>query len=104
MQLVFTVEEFRVLIHVLRECDTLVKDRPKLLRSSALLLDRLLAREFSLSADELEDLNFILHLADDKLTRTMAKTPERLNIEEARRDAVLLGRLIERVTEACAMA
>ncbi len=104
MQLVFTVEEFRVLVHVLRDSENLVKDRPRLLRASGLLLERILARDFCLSVDELEDLNDILHFAQDKMTRTIAKVPDQLDIEQARRDAILLDRLIERVTEACAMA
>lgn len=100
MQVVFTIEEFRLLVHILREHaehdpspDTLLQP------TAATLLQKVLARDFSFSIDELEDLEEILKTREQatKSEAGVAPTPEQAH------DSDVLDHLLDRVTEACAM-
>lgn len=98
MQLVFTVEEFRVMIHLLRDFCSDTENRIQLIRAGNQLLEKLMGRDFGLSLDELEDLEEILRRSRESL----ASRPG--DPEELAHDRLLLERVLERVTEACAMA
>lgn len=103
MQLVFTVEEFRLLNHVLRNCGPDLQDRPQLRSSAPQLLQKLLAHDFGFSLDELEDLEEIMKLENDRLRQLPAAQFDN-EPEEVSHRLMLLERIIDRVTEACAMA
>jgi transposase len=98
MQVVFSVEEFRFLVHTLREFS---ESHPELSAQSkaSALLDKVLAHDFAFSIDELEDLEQILKAYESKAY------PELVDSQswEKRRNAQLLERVLDRVTEACAM-
>ncbi len=100
MQVVFTIEEFRLLVHILREHAEFDIDPHTSLRSSAAaLLEKVLSRDFSFSIDELEDLEEILKAQEHRirLASSAAESAEQLH------EADLLDRVLDRVTEACAM-
>lgn len=98
MQVVFSVEEFRFLVHALRE---LSESQPESsLRSAAsTLLEKVLAHDFAFSIDELEDLEEILKAYESKAYAELADSQS----WEKRHNAQLLERVLDRVTEACAM-
>ena len=100
MQLVFTIEEFRLLVHILREhSDNDSSPETSLLRAATALLQKVLARDFRFSIDELEDLEEILKIEEQKVHggNDATCTPEQVHNTE------LLEHLLDRVTEACAM-
>ena len=104
MQVVFTIEEFRLLVHILREhSENALQLGSSRQNSAQALLEKILGRDFGFSLDELEDLQELLKFYEQKTLRALAdpalpRTSERLHQEE------LLERVIDRVTEACAMA
>lgn len=104
MQVVFSIEEFRFLVHILREQNEGdLQPHTSLQSSAAELLEKILGRDFGFSLDELEDLEEILKIHEQKLRReladpSLAHAPEKVHEEE------VLDRVIDRVTEACAMA
>lgn len=103
MQLVFTIEEFRVLVHILREHSEHDPHPDTSLRNSAAaLLEKVFARDFSFSIDELEDLEQILQEREQRMKREMADGTRPHTAEELHEED-LMQRVLDRVTEACAM-
>ncbi len=67
------------------------------------LLQHVIDRELGLSSEELDALAALLAEQLDKLREEISRTPEPAR-EELRRQQVLLSQLLDKVTEACAMA
>ena len=102
MQVVFSIEEFRLLVHVLRkysESDS--QPYTSLQKSATDLLEKILARDFGFSIDELEDLELILK-GKEKSVRESLKS-ENAPSPELRHEEEVLEHVLDRVTEACAM-
>ncbi len=100
MQVVFTIEEFRLLVHILRaHAENDPHPATSLQSAAAGLLEKVLARDFCFGIDELEDLEEILKSDEAKMRLDLAgrHTPEQAH------DGELLERILDRVTEACAM-
>lgn len=103
MQLVFNIEEFRLLVRVLREqCEGDLKQQTSLRESAGALLEKVLARDFGFSLDELEKLEEILHVKE-KMVRQALEDPACAELPELRHTEEVLEHIIDRVTEACAM-
>ena len=103
MQVVFSIEEFRLLVHVLREySETDSQPYTSLQKSAADLLEKIMARDFGFSIDELEDLELILQ-GKEKTVRESLKS-ENAPSPEVRHEEEVLEHVLDRVTEACAMA
>jgi hypothetical protein len=100
MQLVFTVDEFRVLIDALLESEREELSSDHYVNSASPLLQKALAHDFGFGIDELEDLEEILKAYSARLAQQACRD----NDEEAMRRRALLSRVQDRVTEACAMA
>jgi len=101
MQVVFTIEEFRLLVHILREqSETDLQPATSLKASAAALLEKVLARDFGFSLDELEDLEAILHVQEDKVRHAMDAAGRSAETEH---EEQVLEHVLDRVTEACAM-
>ncbi len=98
MQVVFSIEEFRLLVHILRDhAETDPHPDTSLRSSAAALLEKVLARDFGFSIDELEDLEEILKSHQQRIRQAAGGSPEQ------KHDAELYERVLDRVTEACAM-
>jgi hypothetical protein len=103
MQVVFSIEEFRLLVHVLRECsESDSQPYTSLQKSATDLLEKILARDFGFSIDELEDLELILQ-GKEKKVREALQDPACTKLPEVRHEEEVLEHVIDRVTEACAM-
>ena len=102
MQVVFSIEEFRLLVHVLREySESDSQPYTSLQKSATDLLQKILARDFGFSIDELEDLELILQ-GKEKTVRESLKS-ENAPSPEVRHEEEVLEHVLDRVTEACAM-
>lgn len=102
MQVVFSIEEFRLLVHVLREySESDSQPYTSLQKSATDLLEKILARDFGFSIDELEDLELILQ-GKEKTVRESLKS-ENAPSPEVRHEEEVLEHVLDRVTEACAM-
>ncbi len=97
MQVVFSVEEFRFLVHTLREYSE--SQGSSFQTNASALLDKVLAHDFAFSIDELEDLEEILKAYESTAYSELAGSQS----WEKRHNAQLLERVLDRVTEACAM-
>lgn len=102
MQVVFSIEEFRLLVHALRECSESDSQPTPLQKSATDLLEKILARDFGFSLDELDDLETILQ-GKEKEVRKALEDPACTSLPEVRHEEEVLEHVIDRVTEACAM-
>lgn len=98
MQVVFSVEEFRFLVHFLREYSE-SQPASSFQSAASALLEKVLAHDFGFSIDELEDLEEILKAYESKAYNELAGSQS----TQKRHNAELLERVLDRVTEACAM-
>lgn len=101
MQVVFTIDEFRTLVHVLREHEHEAEqgqDQGAISR----ILQKLLARDFAFAADELEALEDLLVKESERLkgAQIHSNEPEKETFLRHRR---VLEQLLDKVVEACAM-
>ena len=100
MQVVFSIEEFRLLVHILREySETGAQPQTSLQTSASVLLQKILVRDFCFSIDELEDLEEILKAKES----TLHLKPGEEYTQDRAHTTELMGRLLDRITEACAM-
>ncbi len=103
MQVVFSIEEFRLLVHILREHSEQDTHPDTSLRNPAsALLEKVLARDFCFSIDELEDLEEILQQREKRMKREMADGTRPHTAEELHEENIM-EHVLDRVTEACAM-
>ena len=103
MQVVFSIEEFRLLVHVLREySESDSQPYTSLQKSATDLLEKILARDFAFSIDELEDLELILQ-GKERTVRESLKESANAPSPEVRHEEEVLEHVLDRVTEACAM-
>lgn len=97
MQLLFTREEQKVLGLVLEELASGGEGSIK--TKSYALLDRVIARDFGMAVDELEDLQDILAAYDKMMRQRLASTNDPL----LRQKEQMLQKIKDKVTEACMM-
>ncbi len=102
MQLIFTVNEFTTLAHIMGECESSAQAPPRLLTSITAIRQRLLARDFGFAIDELEDLEEVLRCYRDKLkgeqdSATLAERESRIE------RLTTLEHIIDKVEDACMM-
>jgi len=102
MQLVFTVEELKVLADTLLECEARARHQAN--NPVTPLLQKVLARDLRLGVDELEDMEQMLKDAAARLKCELDETPAGARKDELLRRQEMLERVIDRVTEACVMA
>lgn len=104
MQVVFTFEEFRILVHVLREISENTGHPSTFQQTSAsAILEKVLARDFSFTVDELDDMEEFLKDRQARMTRDLAD-PACSQMLEKMHEQAIIERMLDRVTEACAMA
>ncbi len=116
MQLWFTVDEYELLANLLMQRDRELRE--ELARTDARefkaglqeelrmlngLENRILRRDLQLGADELDFLAEVLNHCYRELVREIARTDRREFKNFLQRRAELLGRVRDRVVEACAM-
>ncbi len=101
MQLIFTVEEFRTLVHLLREHendDQRGQDKGVLTR----ILQKILERDFGFASDELEALEDLLVEENEKLKNLPIPSTE-LERETFLHHRRVLEQTLDKIVEACAM-
>ena len=102
MQLIFSIDEFMTLVHILRESETDAQLKRSLRDSAEPILQKLLNREFGFAIDELEDMEEILREYSGKLKQEAEVTSPRGEQTSLVRQKVL-DRIMDKVSEACAM-
>ena len=104
MQLTFTPDEFRLLVELLLEHER----ESMLARHSGdhviALVQKFLNHDLALALDELEDLEEFLKDAKFRIYREMGRCKDPVAVREFERRHQLLEEILDRVTEACAMA
>jgi hypothetical protein len=95
MQLQFTRDELKLLADILNNSEN---------RAAETLLDRVLTRDLRFGFDELEDLADILRTYQDTLPAQIGGTKEPERKRQLQRQQRLLAPMVDKVTEACAMA
>ncbi len=99
MQLIFTREEQQILAEVLEELS--LKGEEPIKTKSYALLDRVIARDFGMAADELEDLQDIL--AAYKKTMRQRVATAQTGDAALRQKQQIVEKIMDKVTEACMM-
>ncbi len=101
MQLIFTIDEFRTLVHILREHEN---DEQQGQQRGAMsgILQKILERDFGFASDELEALEDLLRKESERLKNAQIPStePEREMFIRHRR---LLDQTLDKIVEACAM-
>jgi hypothetical protein len=95
MQLQFTRDELKLLADILNNSEN---------RAAENLLDRVLTRDLRFGFDELEDLAGILRTYQNTLSAQISGTKERERKRQLQEHQRLLAHMVDKVTEACAMA
>lgn len=103
MQLIFTVEEYKALINILRECASEVHAEEQSQNPVLPILENVLNRDLCFGFDQLEDLEGILSEYRAKVKRELDKPLRRDHREALLHRERLVGHMIEKVTESCAM-
>jgi tRNA C32,U32 (ribose-2'-O)-methylase TrmJ len=100
MQVIFTIDEFRTLVHVLREHEH--EAEPGRDQAISRILRKVLERDFGFAADELQVLEDLLAKASKRLKGAPIPPtePERETFLRQRR---LTEQILDKVVEACAM-
>jgi len=99
VQLIFTREEQQSLAEVLEEL-SLRGEGPVKIKSYA-LLDRVIAHNFGMAADELEDLHDILAAYKKMMRQQLTTAPA--GDAALRQKQQILDKIMDKVTEACMM-
>jgi hypothetical protein len=92
MQLRFTIDELNLLAEVLEYNDA--ED----------LVDRVLARNIQFTSDELDRMAEMLSARDRELRDAISKADDAATKRNWERTRALLQRVLDKITEACAMA
>lgn len=115
MQLFLTTDELKLLVDIVEHCDRELRERidshPEQVNElnqkrdcCAKLLDRIVARDFAFGYDELEDMVEMLTVCRATFRAEIAnlRRSELCGVLEKRQQ--LLDHMLDKVTEACAMA
>ncbi len=101
MQLIFTIDEFRTLVHVLREHENEHQKGQKQGLTSS-ILEKLLERDFGFATDELETLEDLLVKESERLKDAQIPSTE-AERETFLRHRQVLEHTLDKIVEACAM-
>ncbi len=100
MQLLFTREELKFLTEILEQQASASVNQPKPIAYG--LLDHIIAHDLRFAVDELEDLQDILNAYEHAFRARLADVPLEQKEAIAKKEE-LLERIMDKVTEACAM-
>jgi hypothetical protein len=115
MQLFFTMDELKLLVDVVENCDRDLRSRiaehPEQSTSlaqkrdcCARLLDRIVARDFGFGYDELQDMVEMLSTCRASFQTQVAQCESAQARTELETRQHILEHMLDKVTEACAMA
>jgi hypothetical protein len=102
MQLTFTPEELHALVGIMLafESEARTEENRKTVRP---LANKILAHDLHLASDELEDLETLLQAHAAKLRSVMDCTTASSVLDELNHQRTVVQRILDKVTEACAM-
>jgi hypothetical protein len=115
MQVYFTMDEMKLLVDIIEGCDRRLRDEmnehpeqatiaKKKRDCCARLLDRMVARDFAFGFDELEDMAEMLTSCRASLCGEISRTDNPQVRAELQERQKRLEHILDKVTEACAMA